>query len=520
MTSYDAIVVGGGTNGLAAAGRLAKSGRNVLVLESADRPGGGACCHEIAPGFTASSVAHLLNMLDPRVERELELSRHGLSYAAKTIPTTALSARGDHLVLEGCYGASLGGSIQEKDRSAWEALRRKLLRFASVLRPLKDDAPPDLGATSAAERMKLARLALKVRMLGRDDMGELMRMILINVADVLEDELGDDRLKGAVAFDAVLGSRLGPRSPNTLMLLLNRLAAEAAGETAGLAIPKGGMGALPSAMAAAATHLGAEIRTGTRVGSIVIEDDSATGVVLADGKTIRCDTVLSAIDPQRTLLELAGPRHLDTESVRRARAIRSRGGAAKLNLALSAVPDFRGADPGTRLVIAPSIGAVETAFDAVKYGGFSPSPVMEVILPSAFEDGLAPPGRAVLSATVQYAPRALMGGWELGRAAFLERIMATLETYAPGIRRLVTASELLTPSDLEQQFGFAGGNWHHGELTVEQMLFMRPMLGAAQYATPIAGLYLAGAGSHPGGGVSGAAGWNAAGRVLAMEGRR
>ncbi len=520
MPSFDAIVIGGGSNGLAAAGRLAKAGRKLLVLESARDPGGGARSHEFAPGFRTSSVAHLLTMLDPRVERGLDLARYGLDYAAKTLPTTALSSTGDHLVLEGCYGARVRGSLSEADRAAWADLRQKFLRFAGVLRPLKDMTPPRIGGGSENELMKLARVALKARLMGRGDLRELLRMLLINVADVLNDDLADDRLKGLVAFDTVLGAHLGPRSPNSLLLLLNRLAAEAAGEKAGLAVPKGGMGAVADSMSAAVRDMGVEIRTSTQVKSLTVEDDRAVGVRLESGEEIRAKAIVAAINPRTTFLDLVGPRHLDTEAVRRARNIRMRGNACKLHLALSGAPDFKGADLATRLVVAPSITAVEDAFNAAKYGEFSATPVMEIILPSAIEDGHAPAGRHVLSAIVQYAPYALKQGWQSGRAAFLDRIMATLETYAPGIGALVTGSELLTPVDLEERYGFQGGNWHHGELVAEQMLFLRPMIGAAQYETPISGLYLASAGSHPGGGVSGAAGWNAAERILATEGRQ
>jgi phytoene dehydrogenase-like protein len=272
-------------------------------------------------------------------------------------------------------------------------------------------------------------------------------------------------------------------------------------------------------MSAALRAMGVEIRTSARVKSLIVDGDRAAGVVLEGGEEIRAKVIVSAINPRTTFLDLVGPRHLDTEAVRRARNIRMRGNACKLHLALKGTPDFRGADLATRLVIAPSVQAVEDAFNAAKYGEFSDAPVMEIILPSALENGKANSGRHVVSAIVQYAPYALKQGWDSGRAAFLGRIMKTLEAHAPGIGSLVTGSELLTPVDLEKRFGFAGGNWHHGELAVEQMMFLRPMIGAAQYETPIAGLYLAGAGSHPGGGISGAAGWNAAERILSMEAR-
>ena len=517
MRSCDAIIIGGGTNGLAAAGRLAKAGRKVTVLESAAAAGGGARAYEFVPGYRAS-VAHLLNMLDPRVEAGLNLAGHGLTYAARDLATTALSATGDHLVLEGAYGEKLSGAVCEAERTAWAGLRAKLLRLAGALRPFKAMTPPRLARNAGNDFVTLARLAVRARMLGRDDIRELLRMLLINVADVLDEDLQDDRLKGVLAFDAVLGAHLGPRSPNSLILLLNRLASEASGITAGLALPKGGIAAVGNAMMQAVQALGAEIRMGSRATAIEIDDGRAKAVVLKDGTRLVADIIVSAANPKTTLLDLVGPRHLDTGIVRRTGNIRMRGDAAKLHLALKAAPDFRGADPASRLVIAPSVRAVEDAFNPVKYGTFSESPVMEIVLPSMHDDGHAPDGHHVLSAVVQYVPYDLREGRDKGRADLQDRIMGVLETYAPGIGALVIGSELLTPLDLEQNFGFVGGNWHHGELAVERMFFLRPMIGAAQYKSPIDGLYLAGAGCHPGGGISGAAGWNAAERILAAEG--
>lgn len=508
MPSCDVIIIGGGTNGLAAAGRLAKAGRKVLVLESAAVAGGGATTREFAKGYKVSAVAHLLNLLDPRVEQGLGLH---LSFAATNISTTALSSTGDHLVLQGNYGETISGGLPEADRTSWLELRQKLMRFANVLKPFKAMTPPRLGKGVGNEMLKLAGLGLKIRGLGRDDLREFMRLMLINVADVLDDELKDERLKGVVAFDTVLGAHLGPRSPNSLLLLLNRLA----GET--LSLPAGGMGSVAVAMAKAVQALGVDIRVNAKVKSVNIVGDRATGVTLQNGDVIDATTVISAINPKTTFLDLVGPRYLDTGMVRRAGNILMRGNAVKLHLALKGAPNFKGADLRTRLVIAPSVRVVEDAFNPVKYGEFSHDPVMEIVIPSAFEEGFAPKGHHVLSAIVQYAP-VLMDA--KARAAFLKRIMATLESYAPGIGKLVVKSELLTPEVLERQYGFVGGNWHHGELAAEQMLFLRPFIGAAQYETAIPGLWLAGAGSHPGGGISGAAGWNAAERILKMEGRR
>jgi phytoene dehydrogenase-like protein len=257
------------------------------------------------------------------------------------------------------------------------------------------------------------------------------------------------------------------------------------------------------------------LRKGVTVARVLVENDCAVGVVLTDGEEVRAGRVISAANPKTTFLTLVGPAHLDTQFLRRTNDMRSRGGAAKLHLALRSAPDFRGAELRSRLVIAPSIRAVEDAFNAVKYGAVPDRPVMEIVIPSAHEPGFAPDGHHTLSAIVQFAPHAPRAGTDKARAAMLKNTLAVLEDHAPGIGKLIVHAELLMPYDIEARFGLVGGNWHHGELSVEQMLFLRPIIGAAQYATPLPGLWLAGAGSHPGGGISGASGWNAAGRIVA-----
>ena len=514
MPSFDVIVIGGGTNGLAAAHRLAASGRKVLLLESGPVAGGAAVAQEFAPGFRTPGLAHLANMIDPRVLSGMGLERHGLGFVTTNLTSTALSPTGDHLVLEGAAGAILKGSVSDADRKTWAALRQQLLAFAGVLAPFKAITAPRIAKGVGNDYFKLAKLGLGVRMLGKADFREFLRMILINVYDVLNDELTDPRLKGLLAFDATLGSWLGPRSPNSLILLLNRLAGEAAGQRGAIALPKGGMGAVAAAMVSAATAAGVTLRTGTAVESLIIEDDRATGVRLAGGEEMRAGLVVSAISPKTTFLSLVGPRHLDAGFVGRIRNVKSRGAAAKLHLALKGVPDFRGADLKSRLVIAPSETAVELAFNAVKYGEVPARPVMEIVIPSAHEPGFAPDGQHVLSAVVQFAPHAPKGDRDGIRLEYVRNTLGILEEHAPGLGDLITHAELLMPYDIEAKYGMIGGNWHHGELSVEQMLFLRPTPGIAQYSTPINGFCLAGAGSHPGGGISGAPGWNAAGRII------
>jgi len=500
----DAIVIGGGTNGLACATRLAQSGRKVTLLESADHIGGGAVTTEFAPGYRVSGLAHILHMLDPRVARGMALDKHGLTLIASNLSTTLLG--NDPLVMTGQRVSGLSST----DQQAWDALSTKLTRFANALAPFRQMTPPRPARGVGNDLAKLARLGLNLRRMGQTDFREFLRMILINVADVLEDDLTDDRLMGLLAFDTMLGAWLGPRSPNSLILLLNRLSGGA------LTLPRGGMGAVADAMAQSAQAAGVNIRTNANVARIEITTDRATGVALTNGETLTAGLIVSAINPRTTFENLVGPRGFDTGLLRQSRNIRSRGGAAKLHLALTGTPDFRGADLKSRLVIAPSVNAVENAFNPVKYNEVPAHPVMEIILPSAHEPGMAPQGHHSLSAVVQFAPHAPADP-DRARSTMLANILTTLEDHAPGIGALIARSELLMPYDIAARYGMQGGNWHHGELAVEQMLFLRPFAGVSQYETPLPGLWLAGAGAHPGGGISGASGWNAAERIIKVQ---
>jgi phytoene dehydrogenase-like protein len=517
MTSFDTIVIGGGHNGLACAALLAKGGSRVLVLEADAEVGGAARTEEFFPGFRAST-AHVLNRLHPEVVRALDLEELGLTVSRNAFaPTVVLSKDGTPLTLHGAYGEVLTGATAA-EQSAWQALRAQLLRYAGVLKPFLSRRPPDLGGGSLADMAALGQAALAVKRLGREDMRDFLRVLLMNVYDLLDEQLADDRLKGLLAFDAVLGSHLGPRSPTSLLGLYYRLTGEANGATGAQIVPKGGMGTVVAAIRAAAEHAGVAIRTGASVARIAVESGRAVGITLASGEEIRAGNIVSAINPATTFLTLVGAPQLDTGFVRKMKAIRMKGDVAKLHLALDGVPGFAGveeADLRGRLVVAPSPDHVERAFNPAKYGEFSPEPVMEIVLPSLADPSLAPVGGCVLSANVQYAPYALKEGWETGKPKLLAAIMAQLEAYAPGIGRLVRHAELLTPVDIEARYRMPGGHWHHGELQADQMLFSRPVSGWSGYDTPIEGLYLAGAGSHPGGGISGAPGLNAARRVMA-----
>lgn len=511
---YDVILVGAGHNGLVCAGYLAKAGRKVLVLESGDTAGGAAATREFAPGYSVSSCAQWLYQLHPQVSRDLELERHGLQLAAKDVASVLLDDRGQHLSLLGSHVQ--GERISSADIAAYRAFHDKTGKYAKLLARVFEARPPKLVESNFTDRLSLIKLGLGLKMLGRDDMSDLMRIILINMYDLMEENFDSPQLKALLSLDSVLGSHMGPRTPNTVFGYLYRRVGETFGYN-GVAQVKGGMGALGEAMAASARARGVEVRLGTRVASIDMSGGRAGGVTLASGEQLAASIVVSNADPISTLENLVGYRNMETGMARRVSQIRCRGAAAKLHLALDGLPKFTGLEPeqlGQRLLIAPDMNYIERAFNAVKYGEYSAAPVMDISIPTVHDPATAPAGKHVLSATVQFAPCQLAGGWDAHRERFTDLLLDRIAEYAPGIRELVVSSQLLTPADLAQDYSMTGGHWHHGELSLDQVMMMRPFPGATQYATGIDGLYLCGAGAHPGGGVMGLAGRNAAREII------
>ncbi|HWW78861.1 MAG TPA: NAD(P)/FAD-dependent oxidoreductase [Steroidobacteraceae bacterium] len=513
---YDCVVIGGGHNGLVCATYLARGGRSVLVVEAANRVGGAAVTREFVSDFRVSACAHLLHLMPESLVRELSLGAHGLRLVAERMPTTALAVDGAPLLIDAENTDALDAR-SPADAEAFPTYAALLRRLSAALQPLFETTPPRLGTDSWQDRFALARLGLRLRSMGRRDMRELLRIGGMCVQDLLDDYFETPLLKGALGFDAVLGSNFGPRSPGSVFTLLYRMAA--AGAAGGsLALPEGGLGALSDALAKAAIDAGVVIRTEAPVERILVEEDRAAGVVLQSGEQVFASAVISSADPKTTFLRLLGSEHLDTGFVRRVKHLRARGLTAKLHLALDRLPRFTGLDASAlrgRMLFAPSLEYVERAFNHAKYGEFSAAPILEITVPSVVDSTLAPAGKHVLSAVVQYVPYPLAGGgWEEGKGGLTNLLIEMLDEHAPGLRESVRAAELLTPLDIEREFRISGGHWHHAELALDQFLMVRPVPGTAQYRTPLEGLFLCGAGAHPGGGVMGVAGRNAAREVM------
>ncbi|MED5386845.1 MAG: NAD(P)/FAD-dependent oxidoreductase [Pseudomonadota bacterium] len=514
QSHYDVIIVGGGHNGLVCANYLAKSGRKVLILEANESLGGAATTRKFTDNYSISGCAHWLFQLSPKVASDLGLAKHGLKLAARNLNSIALAEDGNHITMKG--DGVEGGDLSEKDQHAYQRFNYQMLKFSKLLAVAFESRAPKLLDNNLTDRMTLAKLGLGMKMLGKENMRDLLRLALINIYDVMEENFDNELLKAAICVDGVMGSYMGPRSPNTVFGYLYRRLGDVYGFK-GPAVVEGGMGALGNALATSAMDRGVDIQTKARVGKINLSLDKVTGVTLTTGEDFHAKIVVSNADPKSTLEKLVGFKNLETGVVRRVSNIRMRGSAAKLHLALNGMPNFGGlteSQKGQRLLIAPSMNYIEQAFNSAKYGEYSIAPVLDISIPSVHDPSLAPAGAHVLSAIVQYAPHDLKGGWDSAREPFKNLVIERINQYAPGIKEQIVQSELLTPEDLEGEFNMTGGHWHHGEISLDQIMMMRPFPGASQYATSVSGLFLCGAGAHPGGGVMGLAGKNAAKEII------
>jgi phytoene dehydrogenase-like protein len=517
------VIIGGGVNGLVAAGMLARAGLRPLVLERREVPGGTAVTEEFHPGFRASTVASFAGPLLGSIARTLDLERHGFQPIRPPVRVFAPSADGRPLLLHEDPARTAAGlaAFSRKDAERFPAFHESLSRIGALLAPLLSMTPPRIDRPGGTDVLGFAKLGRKFRALPKRDAYRLLRWGPMAVADFAAEWFESEPLRAVIAARGVAGSFAGPWSAGTAAnLLLGAAADPHSGGPAGFV--RGGMGALSAALAASARAAGAEIRTGARVTSIRVRDGAAAGVVLESGEEIEAGTVVSSADPKSTLLQLVDPGEQDPEFVANLSNYRSHGVVAMVHFALSGLPEFRavnGADPKTalsgRIHLGTEIDEIERAFDAAKYGDLSPRPLCEATIPTISDPSLAPAGAHVMSVRVQYAPYRLAKGTWRERGAELPRVVEKIVSeHAPGFADRIVATRVVTPADLEETYGLTGGHIFHGEHSLDQIFTMRPILGWGRYRTPIAGLYLCGSGTHPGGGMTGANGANAAREIV------
>jgi len=521
-SSYDAIVIGGGHNGLVCAAYLARAGRRVLVLERRHVLGGAAVTEEVFPGFRFSVCSYVVSLLRPEIIRELDLPRHGLEILPLDGTFTPM-LDGDYLWRVNDHARTRREIARHSrlDAEAYDEYGRAMVEMSRFVKPILELTPPDPTRPGLAGLKDLFAMLRRFRALPLLDRHNQMQLMTMSAVDFLDPWFETDVLKATMSASGIIGTFLGVRSPGTAYVLLHHYMGEIDGAFRSWGLVRGGTGSISNSIADAGREAGVEIRTSAEVARIAVRQGRATGVVLANGDEIAARTVCSSVDPRLTFLGLVGEAELEDEFVSEIRRFKFRGSSGKVNLALDGLPSFRALPgPGTHLrgaiSISPSVDYMERAYDDAKYGRFSRRPYVDIVIPSLTDPTMAPPGKHVMSCFVQYAPYHLKGGhWDEQRDAFGDAVLDAVAEHAPNIRDVILHRQVLTPLDLEREFGLTEGNIFHGELTLEQLFFLRPAPGWAGYRTPIRGLYLGGSGAHPGGGIMGAPGRNAARKILA-----
>jgi phytoene dehydrogenase-like protein len=517
----DIVIIGGGHNGLITAFYLAKAGYKPLVLEHSAQVGGAAVTDEFHPGFRCSTLAHTAGPIRLDIIRDMQLLKHGLMLITPDICVTALSPDGRSLSLyeDANKSAQEIAAFSQKDAVRYPEFAKSLSKIAAVIAEALATTPPDIDHPSSGDLWSMLKTGRAIRKLGKRDMFRLLRWGPMAVADLASEYFETELLRAVIAARGVFGTFLGPWSAGSALMLLIRAAGDP--HPAGSAcFAVGGMGAVTQAMASAAQAAGVEIRTGVEVIEIRVQNGAATGVVLSTGEEIHASTVISNADPKRTLLKLTDPTHLSPDFVQKLQHYRGNGTVAKVNLALSGLPKFTALKEGDvsalkgRIHIGNEIDYLERAFDESKYGNFSKQPYLEATIPSLTDSSLAPQGKHVMSIYMQYAPYKLKGDWEDQRKALGQTVVQTLSQYAPNLPELILTHQIITPRDLEEKYGMTGGQIFHGDLALDQFFTMRPLLDWARYKTPIQHLYLCGSGTHPGAGLTGGSGANAAREIL------
>jgi phytoene dehydrogenase-like protein len=523
MGTWDAVIVGAGHNGLVTAAYLARAGQKVLVLEAQDRVGGAAVTEEPWPGFKVSTAAYVVSLFRPEIVRDLDLARHGYELLPRN-PSSFTPFPDDRSLLMGpdpVLNRREVAKFSARDADRLPAYEAMLERIARAIEPTLLETPPDPFSGRLGDLVRLGRTGWRFLKLGRDG-PRAVEILTAPARAILDRWFESDEVKATLATDAIIGAMASPSTPGTAYVLFHHVMGECNGARGVWGYVRGGMGSLSEAIAAAARAHGTEIRTGARVEAIRVAGGRTTGVVLVGGEEVTARRVISNADATVTLLGLVGAEHLPDDVAEAVRSIDYSSASLKVNLALSELPSFtalpgHAAGPQHRgtIHVCPGLDYIERAFDDARAGRPSASPILECTLPSVVDPSIAPPGRHVMQIFVQYAPYRLADGtWDGRKEAFGDRCVEILEEYAPGFRRSILHREVLTPVDIERRFGLTGGNIFQGAMGLSQLAFMRPVPGYADYRTPVPGLYLCGAATHPGGGVMGACGYNAAREIL------
>lgn len=524
-TKHDALIIGGGHNGLVAAACLAKTGLRVLVLEQRPVLGGAAATEEIFPGFKVNTGAHDAGLFRQEIIDDLDLEKHGLAFLESPIAALALQLEGRHLVLWNDVQKSQAEIAQfsPADAEKFPAYVQQIEKFTSLLSEIMLQTPPDPFEHKFADLMPWLKSALKLKRLGERDMMAFLRILPMSAWQFLDEWFECEALKGLLGSASVAGSLQGPMASGTAFMLLYQNSGIGRNGFKSSRFVKGGIGQISEALAHSIRERGGEIRTGAKVEKILLDNDAAKGVKLANGEEITSKLVISNADPRRTYFDLVGARKLGPEFNRKVRNIKFRGSTAKMNLALRALPEFQNAPQGEEhlhghIVLCPSLEYLERAYDDAKYGRFSENPCLDITIPSLLDPSLAPEGKHVMSIVMQYAPYDARKFECEDYAKHLgDKIIETLAEYVPNLKEIILHRQIITPLDWERAYGLTEGNIFHGQMGLDQMLFMRPIPGWGRYETPIANLFLCSASTHPGGGVTGAPGYNASKSILKMN---
>jgi phytoene dehydrogenase-like protein len=513
QNNYDAIIIGGGHNGLVAAAYLARAGRKVVVLERRELVGGATITEEIIPGFKFTEFSYVVSLLRPEIIRDLKLPQHGLKILPLPSTFTPMD-NGDYIAGWDDHDTTRREIYRHspKDAEAYDEYGRRMARLAKAIKPILSMLPPDPTSLNPKDLMGLLKLGQFASTLTEKELYGLSKIMTQSAADMLEEWFETPALLGTKSASGIIGTFLGPRSPSTAYVLLHHYMGEIDGAFRAWGFAKGGTGGIAESIASSARAFGAEIRLNATVKQVIVKGGRAIGVALENGDEIHAKAVLSSADPFVTFLKLVEQKYLPDDLIHSINKFRTRGSSGKVNIALSELPKFT-ALPDSNVLhrgavsISPSIDYIERAYDDAKYGRFAKEPYVDMIFPSMIDPDMAPPGKHVMSCFVQYAPYDIEGGWDdAKREAFGEAVISTIERYAPNIRRAIIGKQVITPVDIERISGITGGNIFHGELLLHQLFFMRPATKWSGFRTPISGYYLAGSGAHPGGGIMGSPG--------------